>query len=157
MPAERPQLAPVDVRRLATWLDSAIRIPGTSIKIGIDPLLGLAPGFGDTIATVLSGWIVVRAAGLGASPATLARMTGNLLVDALVGAIPLLGDLFDVGFRANHRNVALLERQLADPAERRRTDRRLLVAVAVAAVMVPIGLVALVGYFMFAALRAVGW
>ena len=134
-----------------------IRIPGTSFKIGIDPLLGLAPGFGDAVATVLAGWILVRAAGLGASPATLVRMAGNLLLDGLIGAVPVLGDVFDVGFRANHRNVALLERQLAAPAEQRRTDLRLLIAVAVAAALVPVGLVALLGYLVFAALRAVGW
>ncbi|MBZ5707757.1 DUF4112 domain-containing protein [Nannocystis pusilla] len=158
MPAERPSSprAPDDVRQVATWLDSAVRVPGTEWRFGIDPLLGLAPGLGDTIGAVLSGWIVVRAAGLGASPATLARMTGNVLLDALVGAVPVLGDIFDFGFKANRRNLDLLEGHLRDPARRRDVDRRLVVAAAVAAVLVPVGLAALVGWLVFAAFRAAG-
>lgn len=155
MPRE-PARAPDDVRQIATWLDNAVRIPGTGIRVGIDPLLGLAPGLGDTVSALLSGWIVVRAAGLGASPATLARMTGNILVDALVGAVPVLGDIFDFGFKANQRNLVLLESQLADPDRRRVHDRRLVVAVAVAAVLIPVGLAALIGWAVFALARAVG-
>jgi hypothetical protein len=155
MPRE-PARAPDDVRQIATWLDNAVRIPGTGVRVGIDPLLGLAPGLGDTVSALLSGWIVVRAAGLGASPATLARMTGNILVDALVGAVPVLGDIFDFGFKANQRNLVLLESQLADPDRRRVHDRRLVVAVAVAAVLIPVGLAALIGWVVFALVRAVG-
>jgi len=158
MPRERPPAsAPDDVRQIATWLDNAVRIPGTEVRVGIDPLLGLAPGLGDTIGALLSGWIVVRAAGLGASPATLARMTGNVLLDSLVGAVPVLGDIFDFGFKANQRNLALLEGHLADPARRRSVDRRLVVAAAVAAVLIPVGIAALIGWLVFAAVRAVGW
>ncbi|MDC0670170.1 DUF4112 domain-containing protein [Nannocystis radixulma] len=158
MPAERPspQRAPDDVRQVATWLDNAVRVPGTNWRFGIDPLLGLAPGLGDTIGAVLSGWIVVRAAGLGASPATVARMAGNVLLDALVGTVPVLGDIFDFGFKANRRNLDLLEGHLRDPARRRVVDRRLVVAAAVAAVLVPVGLAALVGWLVFAAFRAAG-
>lgn len=157
MPRDAELRAPDDVRQIATWLDNAVRIPGTDWRVGLDPLLGLAPGLGDTVSSVLSGWIVVRAAGLGASPATLARMTGNVLVDALVGSVPVLGDMFDFGFKANQRNLALLEGHLADPARRRVVDRRLVIAVAVVAVLVPVGLAALVGWLVFAAVRAVGW
>ncbi|WP_434421459.1 DUF4112 domain-containing protein [Nannocystis pusilla] len=157
MPRDAELRAPDDVRQIATWLDSAVRIPGTDWRVGLDPLLGLAPGLGDTVSSVLSGWIVVRAAGLGASPATLARMTGNVLLDSLVGSVPVLGDMFDFGFKANQRNLALLEGHLADPARRRVVDRRLVIAVAVAAVLIPVGLAALVGWLVFAAVRAVGW
>ena len=157
MPRDAELRAPDDVRQIATWLDNAVRIPGTDWRVGLDPLLGLAPGLGDTVSSVLSGWIVVRAAGLGASPATLARMTGNVLVDALVGSVPVLGDMFDFGFKANQRNLALLEGHLADPARRRVVDRRLVIAVAVVAVLIPVGLAALVGWLVFAAVRAVGW
>jgi hypothetical protein len=157
VPADRPLTrAPDDLRQLATWLDAAVRIPGTNIRVGLDPLLGLAPGFGDTVSALLSGWLVVRAAGLGVAPATLVRMTGNVLLDALVGSVPVLGDLFDVGFRANQRNLALLEAQLADPVARARADRRVVVAVAVAAVLIPVGLAALVGWLVVLALRALG-
>ncbi|PCC70733.1 protein of unknown function [Nannocystis exedens] len=157
MPRDSEPRAPDDVRQIVTWLDNAVRIPGTDWRIGLDPLLGLAPGLGDTVSSVLSGWIVVRAAGLGASPATLARMTGNLLIDALIGTLPVLGDMFDFGFKANQRNLALLEGHLADPARRRVVDRRLVIAAAVVAVLVPSGLAVLVGWLVFAAVRAIGW
>jgi hypothetical protein len=157
MPRDPELRAPDDVRQIATWLDNAVRIPGTDWRVGLDPLLGLAPGLGDTLSSVLSGWIVVRAASLGASPATVARMTGNVLVDALVGSVPVLGDMFDFGFKANQRNLALLEGHLADPARRRTLDRRLVIAAAVAAVLIPVGIAALVGWLVFAAVRAIGW
>ncbi|WAS93716.1 DUF4112 domain-containing protein [Nannocystis punicea] len=157
MPREPQERAPDDVRQIATWLDNAVRIPGTEWRVGLDPLLGLAPGLGDTVSSALSGWIVVRAAALGASPATLARMTGNVLVDAVVGTVPVLGDIFDFGFKANQRNLALLEGHLADPARRRTLDRRLVVAAAVAAVLIPVGIAALIGWLVFAAVRALGW
>lgn len=146
--------APADLRRLARLLDAAVRIPGTQIRVGLDPLLGLLPGVGDSLSTLLSGWIVVRAAGMGASPATLARMLGNIVVDATIGAIPLLGDLFDVGFRANQRNLALLEGQLADPAGRRRRDRGVVVVAVVLALALPVGLAALVAWLVYAALAS---
>lgn len=157
MPRDPQPRAPDDVRQIAALLDNAVRIPGTDWRVGLDPLLGLAPGLGDTLSSVLSGWIVVRAAGLGASPATLARMTGNVLVDALVGSVPVLGDMFDFGFKANQRNLALLEGHLAEPAQRRAVDRRLVVAAVVAAVLIPVGIAVLIGWLVFAALRAIGW
>lgn len=146
--------APADLRRLARLLDAAVRIPGTRIRIGLDPLLGLLPGVGDSLSTLLSGWIVVRAAGMGASPATLARMLGNLIVDAAIGALPILGDLFDIGWRANQRNLALLEGQLADPVVRRRRDRGVVVAVVVIALALPIALTTLIAWLVYAALAS---
>jgi hypothetical protein len=143
---------PADLRRLVRLLDSAVRIPGTRIRVGLDPLLGLLPGLGDSLSTLLSGWVVVRAAGLGASPATLARMLGNLLVDSVLGTLPVLGDLFDVGWRANQRNLALLEGQLADPARRRRRDRAVVVAVVAVALALPLALAALFAWLVHAAL-----
>lgn len=151
MPDELPRV-PDDLRRLARLLDGAVRIPGTGIRIGLDPVLGLLPGVGDALSTLLSGWLVVRAAGLGASPATLARMVGNLLVDAAIGTLPVLGDLFDVGWRANERNLALLEGQLADPVRRRRRDRGLVIAVVAVVLAVPLALAALVSWLVYAAL-----
>jgi len=108
------------------------------------------------VSAILAGWIVVRAAALGASPATLARMTGNVLVDAVLGAVPVLGDIFDVGYRANRRNLALLEGQLADPARRAAIDRRVVIAAAAVAVLIPVGVAALVGWLVLAGLRALG-
>lgn len=152
VPEELAPRVPADLRRLARLLDAAVRIPGTDIRIGLDPLLGLLPGVGDSLSSLLSGWLVVRAAGLGASPATLARMVGNLLVDAAVGTIPVLGDLFDVGWRANERNLVLLEGQLADPVRRRKRDRGLVIAVVVVVLAVPVALAALVSWLIYAAL-----
>lgn len=148
-PADR---VPADLRRLVRWLDTAVRIPGTNIRFGLDPLLGLLPGVGDSLSALLSGWVVVRAAGMGASPATLARMIGNILVDSAVGTIPLVGDLFDVGWRANQRNLALLEGQLADPVRRRRHDRGLVIAVVAVALALPIAVAVLLGWLVYAAL-----
>ncbi|HEY7194083.1 MAG TPA: DUF4112 domain-containing protein [Gemmatimonadales bacterium] len=110
-------------RTLAYWLDAGIRIPGTGLRFGLDPLLGLIPGVGDAAGAVLAGWILVEAYRLGASRATLVRIAGNVAVDAGVGAIPLLGDIFDFAWKANLRNVALLERHLAEPARAARVDR----------------------------------
>lgn len=121
------------VRSLARLLDSAIRIPGTGIRFGLDSVIGLIPGVGDLTGAAMSGYIVLAAARLGVPPSVLAKMVLNLGVDTLVGTIPLLGDLFDVGFRANTRNAALLERFVAEPAVVRRSSR-LAVGVALMAI-----------------------
>jgi hypothetical protein len=105
------------VRSLARLLDEAVRIPGIGTKVGLDALLGLVPGAGDALGALLSGWVIVLASRLGAPPAILVRMAGNAALDAIAGSVPLLGDLFDIGWRANSRNVALLERWLAHPRE----------------------------------------
>jgi hypothetical protein len=111
------------VRRLAVWLDSGIRIPGTQIRIGLDPILGLVPGLGDAAGAALSTGIFAEGIRRGVSRATLLRMAANIVLDLLAGAVPILGDLFDVALKANLRNVALLERQAADPHGARRGDR----------------------------------
>ena len=111
------------VRSLARVLDTALRIPGTGIRFGLDSVLGLIPGVGDLTGAALSGYIVLAAARSGVPASVLTRMVLNLGVDTLVGTIPLLGDLFDVGFRANTRNAALLERFLAEPVAAKRSSR----------------------------------
>lgn len=119
-------------RSLAKLLDSAVTIPGTKITVGVDALLGLVPGIGDALATLLSAQIVVLAARVGVPVGVLVRMLGNILLDAAVGVVPLLGDIFDVVFRSNQRNLALLERHArTDPGARRGAKRRMLGAVAV--------------------------
>ncbi|MGH7482404.1 MAG: DUF4112 domain-containing protein [Longimicrobiales bacterium] len=110
------------LRRLARLLDRQFRIPGTRIRLGLDPLIGLLPGIGDVATGALSGWIVIAAARLGAPAPVLARMLFNLLTDVVLGAVPLLGDLFDVAWKANARNLDLLERHLADPRRARRSS-----------------------------------
>jgi hypothetical protein len=112
------------IRRLAWWLDDAFRIPGTQQRVGFDALIGLIPGVGDTIGAVFSTYIIIEAARRGASVWTVARMLGNVGVETVFGAIPLLGDLFDVVFKANQRNLALLGDTLERNAPSRGSARR---------------------------------
>ena len=117
----RPQSRAERIARLdalANLLDTAFVIPGTQIRFGLDALIGLVPGIGDAITTVMSLYIVNEARALGAPPLLIARMLANVALDGFVGAVPLAGDAFDVAFRANRRNMALLRNHLA--AEERR-------------------------------------
>lgn len=102
---------------LADWLDSRFVIPGTNVRFGLDSVLGLIPGIGDTVLALPSIYVVMAAQRLGVSRFVLMRMIGNVGIDMLVGAIPVLGDLFDVGFKANRRNVALLRRHFGEERE----------------------------------------
>jgi hypothetical protein len=104
-------------------LDAGIRIPGFTVRFGLDPILGLIPGAGDAAGAVLAGWILVEAVRMGASRATLLRIAGNVALDAGLGAVPVIGDIFDFAWKANLRNVALLERHLAMPLAAERADR----------------------------------
>ena len=140
---DAPRVRMGRIRRLSRALDSAVAIPGTNIRIGLDPVLGLLPGVGDAVPAAASAYIVAEAASLGVPRATLARMCLNLLVDAVVGSIPLAGDAFDAVWRANDRNVRLLESRLADPTGERR-DRRA-VAVVGAAVFLSVVAVGVAG------------
>ena len=110
---------------LSTLLDTAVVVPGTNIRFGLDALIGLVPGIGDAISTLLALYIVREARALGAPRILIARMLANVALDGVVGAVPVAGDLFDVAFRANRRNVSLL-RQHLDRAERKqqRAGRR---------------------------------
>jgi hypothetical protein len=112
------------LRRFAHLMDDGIKVPGIPLRVGLDPIIGLVPGIGDAAGAILGAWILVEAARLRASHATLVRIFYNIAVDALGGTIPLLGDAFDVVWKANLRNVALLERHLADPARAGKADRR---------------------------------
>ena len=100
------------LERLARLLDTAIVVPGTNIRFGADAIIGLVPGIGDTITTALSAWIVYEAHKLGVPRRLLARMITNVALDGVVGAVPLAGDLFDVMWRANQRNIRLLRQHL---------------------------------------------
>lgn len=130
-------------RALGRVLDSAFRIPGTGITVGLDPILGLVPGLGDLAGAVASGYIVLTAARLGAPKAVLARMLLNLGTDTLVGSVPVLGDLFDVGFRANIRNTELLDRHLGQPSTTLRSSRLAIAATVAGIVLLAVGAVAL--------------
>jgi hypothetical protein len=98
--------------RIARLLDSAFTIPGTTVKVGIDPLLNLLPGLGQIISNGLSIYILVESYRLGAPPSLILRMVGNLALDFLISALPVAGWIGDIFFRANNRNVALLNDHL---------------------------------------------
>jgi hypothetical protein len=100
------------IDRLATLLDARFVIPFTKFRFGADSLIGLAPGVGDVLTTALSLYIVYEAHRLGVPKTVLARMLGNVAVDGLFGAVPVAGDVFDVMFRANRRNVRILRDHL---------------------------------------------
>lgn len=106
-PAERAALE--RTRKVARLLDDAISVPGTNRRIGLDPIVGVLPVSGDIATAVIGSYIVVEAALVGASRAVLGRMIGNILVDMVVGSVPIVGDLFDAAWKAHVRNVELLE------------------------------------------------
>ncbi len=122
----RPRRGPGELRRaraIAHLLDNLIPIPGTSWRVGLDPLLGFLPGVGDWMGWAASLHLLVSAARAGADAATLLRMAGNLVLDAVAGTIPVLGDAFDLAWKANDRNLRLLEDVVHDPAHTRRASR----------------------------------
>ena len=96
------------VEKLARLMDSRFAIPGLPVKLGLDTIIGLIPGIGDTIGLGISGYIITQAQRLGVSRATIYKMIANVFVDWLIGIIPILGDLFDWGWQANNRNARLL-------------------------------------------------
>ncbi len=98
--------------RLSTLLDSRFRLPGTAIRFGWDAVLGLIPGVGDLVALGPSAYLIYKGYRLGARKRTLTRMTLNTGADFLLGGVPILGDVFDLVFKANNRNVALLRKDL---------------------------------------------
>ena len=101
------------LRRLTRLLDTAVKIPGTRIRLGLDSLIGLVPAAGDLVSAALSLHILREAAKLGVSRPTLVRMATNIGIDFVGGSIPIVGDLFDVAYKANVKNMAILEKALA--------------------------------------------
>lgn len=131
------------VRALSRVLDTAIRIPGTNMRFGLDAVIGLVPGVGDVVGAGMSGFIILTAARLGAPPSVLVRMLANVGLDTVVGAVPLAGDLFDAAWRANTRNAALLERHLQAPAATRRASTGVVVLILLLLALLVIGAIAL--------------
>ena len=108
------------LEQLADLLDARFRLPGTPIRFGLDSIVGLIPGIGDIAVTVPSAWMVWRGYRMGLRKRHLTRMGINTAVDYVIGSIPLIGDIFDVGFKANLRNAAILREEL----EKRRREPR---------------------------------
>lgn len=118
-----PELDP-NIERFAHWLDSQFSIPGTNIRFGLDVLLGLFPALGDLLPSIASLYILFAAQRYGVSRATLARMAMNIAFDYVAGSVPVAGDVFDVYWKSNDRNAALLAKHVqATPAEQRKINR----------------------------------
>ncbi|MEZ4433629.1 MAG: DUF4112 domain-containing protein [bacterium] len=128
--------------RLAGLLDDAFTIPGTRLRFGLDGLLGLIPGVGDILGAAFSSFIIALAARAGAPRAVLARMAGNVAIETLVGAIPLIGDLFDFAWKANRRNVELLDRALQNPEKTARRSTGWIIAVFAGILLLAGGIIA---------------
>ena len=109
----RERAALVRAEKLAKGMDAAFTIPGTSIPLGFDTIVGLVPGVGDTVSLGVAAYIAGHGTQLGASKRHYLRMGGNVFIDWLIGLVPVIGDLFDIGWKGNLRNAALL-RELAE-------------------------------------------
>lgn len=148
-----PELSEAAIRRqalveaaelLAKVLDTTVRIPGTSLYLGLDPLIGLIPGIGDVLANLIGAVILGMAARLEVPRIVIARMSLNLLINGGIGAIPILGDLFSVWFRSNSRNADLLRQAAMQAARRTHVDWSYVVGIIGGTVVLLLGLVAFV-------------
>ena len=110
------------LRRYAVLLDSRFRIPGTGIRFGLDAIVGLIPGVGDVTTPIFATLLLLQGVRMRLPVVVQARMVLNAAIDMLLGLIPVLGDLVDIGFKANLRNLALLERHAQPGAEPSRSD-----------------------------------
>ncbi|HEY2433839.1 MAG TPA: DUF4112 domain-containing protein [Vicinamibacterales bacterium] len=155
MSVDRDQRSLELLRRWARLFDAAFRIPGTEFRFGLDPLIGLFPGIGDLTTPLLTMFILWHAARLRVPKVVLARMVLNALIDAGVGAIPILGDAFDFAWRANEWNMALLERH-AMPGRSARSADYLFVSlcglVVILAALLPIAVLVLLYHWIHVAL-----
>lgn len=146
LPAPDADAGLARARLLARALDSAFHLPGTGLRFGLDPVLGIVPGLGDLAGAALSGYIVITGVRLGASPSVTLRMLANVAIDTMIGTVPVVGDLFDAGWKSNARNVALIERHLARPGPTRASSRLMLAAAVVLLALLAAGGVAATVY-----------
>jgi hypothetical protein len=135
------------LRVLSHLMDQSIVLPN-GYRIGLDPILGLLPGIGDLLGASISTWMVYEAARLGTPKRVLLRMFGNIFAELLVGTIPILGDAFDAVWKANTRNMRLLE-QSYHPGLKERSGRTILISFGVFLVAIAGASLALVGWILF--------
>lgn len=133
-------------KKLAEWMDSRFTIPGTNIHFGLDPIISLIPGAGDWLAGIISSYFILLGARADLPPVILWRMGFNILIDIVIGSIPLLGDLFDVGWKANNRNAELLEQYRQHDKTTERHSRWILWSIAITLILMIVGLLALLGW-----------
>lgn len=140
------KMAPKEIgtaRAVARVLDGIVPLPGGA-RLGLDSIIGLIPGFGDLAGAMASAYIVLLAIRAGASRAAVIRMVGNIALDTVVGSVPILGDLFDVGWQSNLRNVAIMERDLGATGVRRHSSKGVLFVIVLGALIVLGGLAYLI-------------
>lgn len=142
---------PKELELIAHFMDSAMAVPGSRLRFGFDALVGLIPGIGDLVTTMVSIYLISTARRLGVPRVTLVRMASNVAIDFGLGAIPILGDAFDLFWKANERNLHLIRRHAtATPSEARRLtigDWAFVAILFVALVSLVIGAAA-IGYFL---------
>lgn len=135
-------------RALAKVLDGLIPLPG-GMRVGLDSIIGLVPGFGDMAGAAASAYIVLLAIRSGASRPAVMRMIANIALDTTVGSLPILGDLFDLGWQSNTKNVAILEKDLNTSGLRRHSSKAVLILIVVGVLVALAGLAYLVGAFLW--------
>ena len=136
-------------RLLADLLDQRFTIPGTSIRIGLDPIISLIPGIGDLLANLTGSLILVIAAQLGVPKIILARMGINIAINTLLGAIPIFGDIASIWYRSNVKNVQLLERYLGRQAKRADLTDWLIVIALIVGLVLLLGAVVVFAIWLF--------
>jgi hypothetical protein len=132
------------VERIAHLMDSQFRLPGTQFRFGLDPLLGLIPFVGDLSTLAVSGALLLTMMRHGASGAVVVRMVLNILLDTIVGAVPVLGNLFDFAYKSNERNVALLRAHYA--TGKHSSSGKGLIVLMLGVLLVALGLAGWLGY-----------
>ena len=153
MPDDRALVA---LRKWAVLLDSAFQVPGTKLRFGLDPVIGLIPGAGDLVTGFFSAMMLLHAVRLRIPKVVIARMVLNTGLDLLTGTVPLLGDLFDAGYKANLRNLMLLERHAMPGVLPGRSDY-LFVSICLA-ILAIIGIIpVLIFWWLLWMLQGVGW
>lgn len=144
----------IRLNTLSRVMDTSIRLPG-GYRIGWDGIVGLIPGVGDLVGMGISLYILVGATRLGASKTTLLRMLGNIGVETAVGSIPIVGDLFDLAFKANTRNMKILDNQIVDPTSTQRQSNTVLLIFLILAVVLMLLIAWLIVSFVFGLLTLV--
>ncbi|MEG5044142.1 DUF4112 domain-containing protein [Microcoleus sp. B4-C1] len=138
------------LRRISHLLDNAIPIPGTKYRIGLDPILGLIPGGGDVITSIFAGYVVFKSAQMGVPQETLVKMAANIVFDTVAGTVPVAGDLLDVAWKANVKNIELLDAHLGSPEQGKKADWLFVVALL-------LGLILIVGGVIFLSVMLFAW
>ena len=133
---ERGRLALEHLRTITLLSDQAFRVPGTRWRFGLDALIGLVPGLGDIFGALIAMFAMRVARKLNAPPVVQLHLLSNIALDALVGIVPILGDLFDFAFKAQTRNLALLDAWVASPERTARRSRRGLLLIPIAIITV---------------------